>query len=111
MRRRSYRTKLEVQVLSGSTAADAYGHTQKTWKKKATVRANVRQLKGDEVTIGSEILAKATHRVEHDYSARAHEKARYKYPGKKRFLNILTADNVEQRNRTTVAICVEERST
>jgi len=111
MRRRSYRTRLELQVLQASTACDARGHSQRQFATVERVWASVAQIDADEVLLARERFPEATHRVEHDYTTRAHARARYKFPNIERYLPILGVDDVDHRGRTTVAICREEQST
>ena len=111
MRRRDYRTRLKLQTLSGSTAADSRGHSKKAYATAATVWGNLKQIGGDEAVIASkEILAKATHRVEIDYLTTALQTARLVVADSTaRVLNVLAVDDLEDRHRTLVLTCKEER--
>ncbi len=111
-RRRSYRTTLEVQALvSGTTSADSRGHSQTVFATIDTIQARVKNLRGDETIRGREIYANATHEVELDYLPTIDNRSRFKFPGTTRFLNISDLDNVEERGRTLVCICEEEKTT
>ena len=112
MRRRSYRTTLDVQTLSGTTSADGRGHPQETFATIDTVQASVEDLRGDETIRGREIYAEATHTVELDYLSTINHRSRFQFPGSTtRTLNIVTLDNVDERDRTLVCVCKEERTT
>ena len=117
-RRRSYRTTLEVQTLSaGTTSADSRGHSQTTFGTIDTVQASVKSVSGpgsrggDELFRGREIFAKATHLVELDYLSTIDTRSRFRFFGTTRVLNIVDANNVEERDRTLVCVCEEEKTT
>lgn len=108
-RRRLYRTRLDLQTLSGSTSADSRGHSQQTFATIATVQASVEQLRGREGMLARELIPTATHRIELDYHPSVTPRARFRAAGStSRFFNVESAENVEERNRTHVCICVEE---
>jgi HK97 gp10 family phage protein len=77
-RRRSYRTKLVLQTLQGSTVADSRGHTQRTFSDKETLWGAVESGGGREMVLAREIQPEATHLVETDYTANGKPRARLK---------------------------------
>jgi SPP1 family predicted phage head-tail adaptor len=113
-RRRSYRTKLEIQAqTTGSTAADAWGHSQKTWKTitDGIIRAHVEQLRGDEAVVAQGRWPKATHLVETDYTTKIRQNRRFKETATGAYLNIFAIDDDEHRGRTMFVVCEEIKST
>lgn len=108
-RRRDYRTKLLVQVLAGSTAADGRGHSKQAFSTVATVWAHVEALTGDEPIVAREIVDQATHLVEHDYRATVTPAARYVVAASTgRVLHVLAVADLDERHRTQRAIVKEE---
>ena len=110
-RRRSYRTKLALQTLQGSTTADSRGHTQRAFADKQILRGAVETGSGREMVLAREIQPTATHFVETDYTPNAKPRARLKIVSSGAVLNILSVDNLEQRNRTCQYVCEELVST
>ncbi len=110
-RKRSYRTKLMLQTLQGSTAADSRGHTQRAFANKEPLWGAVETASGREGVLAREIQPEATHFVETDYTANAKPRARLKIESSGAVLNILSVDNVEQRDRTCQYVCEEVVST
>jgi len=108
-RRRDYRTKLELQTLQGSTTADARGHSQKAFATALSpVYGAKRQLRGEEVVLARQIDPTATHEIEMDFNSQIVEGARLLVAGStSEILNIVSVDNVEDRNRTAVVLCGE----
>jgi len=113
IRRVGYRTKLVLQTLRGSTGADSRGHSQKSYTDRRTLYAHVEQLRGNEGILAHEIQPTATHRVECDYYPDVSVRSRFKVNGSDpaRYLNVLSCENVGQRNRTLEVICVERIAT
>ena|GEM_PF-4774704 len=109
-RRRDFRTKLELQTLQGSTSAGTRGHSQKAFAAVTTIYGAKRQLKGEEAILARQINAQATCEVEVDYDSRITERARLLVDGStSRALDIITVDNVEERNRTMRLLCGEQK--
>lgn len=107
MRAGKLKHPVEVQVLSGSTAADSRGHSQKVFATVDTVRADIQFLNGREGLLVKQIMAEATHRVHIRYSSHIDEEARLKFDG--RFLNIESVERVDERTREMWLICSEEK--
>jgi SPP1 family predicted phage head-tail adaptor len=113
-RRRDYRTTLEVQkrtAADGSTAADAFGHTQTTWSTVGTIRAYVSQMSGDEAVIAHARWPRATHAIETDYNGKINTNTRLKVPSSSRWFGIEQLIDLEERGRTFRIIAREEVST
>lgn len=96
---------MEIQTLRGSTSPGTRGQSAKTFGTVATVWANVEQLRGNEAVIAKQIDARSTHAVEMHYTPHARPPARLKIGTRE--LNILSADNDAERNRTSTLICME----
>jgi SPP1 family predicted phage head-tail adaptor len=102
---RSQPTKVKLQQLTGSTTAGSRGESDKTWQTIETVYASIKTLRGDEMPIGRQIDARATHQVEMHYTATATPLTRILHGSK--VYNIESIDNVEQLNRWLILQCVE----
>lgn len=101
-RRRDFRTRLDLQTLQGSTTPDARGHSQKAF---ATVIEGLygamRQLKGEEAILARQINPVITHEIEMDHRTEIVEEARFLVAGStSQVLNVISIDNVEDRDRT-----------
>jgi SPP1 family predicted phage head-tail adaptor len=108
--RRDFRTRLELQTLQGSTAADSRGHSQQAFAPVTTVYGAVRQLRGEEAILARQIDARATLEVEVDYDSRINERGRLLVEGSTaEILEVMAVDNVEHRNRTMRLTCGEQR--
>lgn len=111
-RRRDYRTRLTLQVLSGSTTPTSRGHSQRTYVDRIKgAYGCVEQASGREGVLAREIQPTATHFIETDFTPTANVKSRWKIEATGALLNILSLDNVEQRNRTLQCVCEERVST
>ena len=106
MKIRAYRQTVEVQQLSGSTAADSRGKSQKAFETVETIQAAIMPMTGRELTLAREILPTVSHRVECYYTATMIPQARLKYGS--RYFNVEAVTNVEERDRVQQALCTEK---
>jgi len=101
------RHRVEVQTLSGSTSASGRGLSQKTFTTAETVRADVQFLNGREGLLAKQLVPSATHRVHVRYSSNIDETARLKFGS--RYLNIISVERVDERQREMWLLCGEEK--
>jgi SPP1 family predicted phage head-tail adaptor len=106
MRFRGLRHTVEIQSLSGSTTADAYGQTQKAFATVETVQAAITPLDGQELILARQVSEQASHKVEMYNTTTVTPRARLKYGD--RVLNIVSVKNVGERDRWLEILCGEE---
>lgn len=100
------RHRVTVQKNSGEGTYDAsYGQVTDNWTDLEKIQASVTTLSGRELEFARQIVADATHRIEHRYYSLLGVKMRYKFGS--RIFHIGHLDNVEQRGVKHVALCAE----
>ena len=97
--------RVQLQKQTGSETADSRGASTKTWQTIETVYASIATLSGDEVAIGRQIEARATHHLEMHYTATITPLVRIKHGDV--FYQVEAIDNVQQRNRWLILQCEE----
>ena len=100
------RHNVQVQTLSGTTAAGSRGQSQKTFATVQTVRADIQYLNGREGLLAKQLLPTATHRVHVRFSSHIDVTARLKFGS--RILNIMAVESVDEKQREMWLICGEE---
>lgn len=99
---------LSVETAPGAVR-QSDGTVTRDWIADVTKwRANVRQLQGQELYEAQQIQGNATHEVTGRYYPGLHRKQRFVKPDGT-VLNIVSVNNVEDRNITHIVRCKEPR--
>lgn len=106
-----YRQRVILQDLVETV--DSYGQPEQTWTTVATFWAEVRYLRGSELLNVKQNWATADHFVTCRWqgaSLSVATRMRFQVEKDSRILNILTWNNVEERNRQYQFICEEYKA-
>lgn len=105
----NYRTELKVQLLDSSTGVGTRGQSDATFHTVDRVWAAVETLSGRELEWARQRYPLATLRIETFYNTKIQEAGQLVTVIGDRTFQISAVDNVDERNRTTVAICDEAK--
>ena len=95
----------QVTVQQVSEAQSTSGAVTRTWSTFATVRAEIRPIRGSEREVGNQLLADATHTVRMRYLSGLTPKMRILHDS--RILEITSIANLFERNREYELTCQE----
>lgn len=100
------RHRLKIQKNEGEGTYDSsYGQVTENWQTVSELQASVKTLSVRELEFSRQQVADATHQIIHRYNSLVTTKHRYKLGS--RIFAIGHIDNVENRNVTQVALCME----
>ena len=94
-----------VAVEHKTKEADDFDGTSETWQQYTKAWCVVRPLRGEEMLQAQQIHEKVTHKVTTDWQDGITNEMRLDLHGRK--LNIVSAINVNENNRTLELMCVE----
>lgn len=106
----SGRLRQRVTLQAATETADGYNQPIQTWSDVATFWAEVSPLTGNEAVNVKQIWATATHKVRLRYQGSSisfSPTRRFVLVKDGRILNIVNANNVEERNRAYEILCQE----
>lgn len=95
-----------VDIQSRTVSRDGYGAATVSWATVDTVAAKVEPLSGREAWQAQQVRPDVTHQVTIRYWEGLTPKHRFVHKG--RILEIAWVNNLEERDRFHVCVCVEE---
>ena len=105
----NYRTELKVQLLDSSTGVGTRGQSEKSFRTVDRVWAAIETLTGRELEYARQRYPLATLRIETFHNKNITPAAQLVTVVGDRTFQIGAVDNVDERDRTTVAICDEAK--
>jgi SPP1 family predicted phage head-tail adaptor len=101
-----------VQIQARSATRGTHGGTVETWTPQATRWAAVEPLQGRDLLAAAQIDPRLTHRVAMRYYAgltpTRGETGGHRIVWGERVFTIMQARNIQERDRMTEALCIEE---